>query len=283
MKVIITILVVAALLVGGAYAAQMMGRPEFDKLAKAVFDEMEVLASTHQPDYTAADFAQVPPVARSYLQKAIPLSGKRTRLVEIRQSGETKLTEDSSWSSFKGRQLISRDPVLTAWAHEVDYFPLLPVMTLTKLDKDTGSVRSYLWGLTDTFSNSGGMMKRYLMLRWLGEAVWHPDSLLPGNGLTWQEAENPTGSVKAARVVLEKGSAKVSGQFIFTSVGGPPMMFLADPIPYGQFAGQRWYCQYSGWRRQGKLQIPYEMVQGVRQGIGDDMRLRFKVDEIKRR
>ena len=278
---ILAILVAAFLAVGAAYGAQWYGRGKFESTKDAVFEELLMLTNTQQIMYSAADLEKVPPVVRAYLQKAMPESGVRTRTVRLSLGGDTKMTKESSWDSFRASQLITCDPVQMAWASSTEYGPLMPVNTLTLLSQGSGSVESYLWGLVEMYTNSGYAMHEYLMLRWLGEAVWHPDSLLPGPNLSWQETPSPTPSTKAAKVTLQDGHFKVSGRFVFTSMGGPPMMFLADSLSQGQFAGQNWYCQYSDWGRQGNLQIPFSMTQGVRQGIGDDQRLRFKVEKVE--
>ena len=284
MKKVIFGIIFLAIIIGAMFAASVVGRSDFEQKAQAIFEAVVQASDKRKAEnYLPADFKGIPPSALAYLQKAMPLSGPRITQLMVEQHGQTKMSEDASWDDFKARQMITQNPPQMAWAAEAEYGPLMPVMTLTTYTNGSGSIQSYLWGLMDMFSNRGEMIKRYLMLRWLAEAVWHPDALLPSHRLRWEAAKPPTPSLEASRVVLQDGGLSVSGLFIFTSRGGAPMMFLADAASASQFAGRRWYCRYSDWRRQGKLQIPFAMVQGVRSGISDDVRLRLKVDAIELR
>jgi hypothetical protein len=282
MKKLLWILILIALITGALYVVSLVGASDFEKRSQTAFQALEQNAvPSEQSRYALKDFNSLPQVARAYLQKAMPAGGPRRRRISLQLSGETKMAEDASWDEFQARQLITATPPQMAWAAKAAYAPMLPVTTLVTLQGGEGKVISHLWGMTEMFSNSGYGVKRYLMLRWLAEAVWHPASLLPGKYVSWQKAENPTANALAARVKLSLGQDKAAGMFVFTSLGGAPMMFLADPITSGQFSGQRWYCNYSDWKRQGDLQIPFSMIQGVRNGISNDVRLRFKVDAIK--
>ena len=115
------------------------------------------------------------------------------------------MAEDSSWDDFTSRQISSVDPPRLVWAAEAEWAPLLPVMTLTAYTGDKGFVRSYFWGLVEGFENQGLVIKAYLMQRWLGEAVWYPDALLPSARLRWEKADTKVKGVKVARVILNGG------------------------------------------------------------------------------
>lgn len=279
-KVLIFILVLVLIAIGVAYWAQRVGKPEFETKVDVIFDNVEVEAA--QTMYSKADFEQVPEAAKNYLKRALPEVGVRTRVALINEKGRIKMAEDSSWDDYLARQITSVQPPRLVWAAESDWAPLLPVMTLIAYTGDEGFVRSYFWGLVEGFDNHGLVIKAYLMQRWLGEAVWYPDALLPSAKLRWEKADTKVKGVKVARVILEEDGIEVSGQFYFGG-GGAPMFFLGDPLPFGHLAGQRWYCQYSDWRRLGDRQIPYELVQGIRQGISGDRRLEIKLQSIKYR
>ncbi len=276
-KAVIFILILILIAIGAAYWAQRVGKPEFEAMADQLFEAVDTQAA--QTMYSKADFEQVPEVAVEYLKRALPEVGVRTRVVRITETGRIKMAEDSSWDDFSSRQMSGVDPPRLVWAAEADWAPLMPVMTLMAYTGEKGFVRSYFWGMVEGFANGGLVIKAYLMQRWLGEAVWYPDALLPSARLRWERADTKVKGVKVARVILEDDGIKVSGQFFFGG-GGAPMFFLGDPLPFGHLAGQRWYCQYSDWRRQGDRQIPFELIQGVREGISDDRRLEITLQSI---
>jgi hypothetical protein len=282
MKKLIFAAVVIGLIAGGLQVASMLGEAEFETLSQTVFESLDQANQDRAVgSYSSSDFDGLPKVVKAYLKKALPQSGSGCKIISLTQSGETRLSEDDSWNRFTARQMIAHHSPAMVYVSKVDYLPLSPVHILITLGDEQTKLESYLWGLSQIFSNQGMGFKRYLMQRWLAETVWHPDALLPGGKVQWHEAKDPIPGARAARVSLEYGGLKVSGQFIFTSLGGPPMMFLSDPERSGQFTGQRWYCSYSDWQRHGELQIPFELVQGVRNGISDDMRLRIKLKSIQ--
>ena len=279
-KFLIPILVLAGVLAGGWYYVSQTGRAEFAGISSTAFQRIQPSRYPDGASYSPADLEEVPPVMRAYLQKAMPPGGSRTRRVRLALSGETKVTEESSWDRFTARQEITANPPQTVWAGEIDYAPLIPLMTLNTFYDGTSMVRSYLWGLSNTFTNQGEVIQAYLMQRWLGEAVWYPDALLPDENLRWKEEETATKAVKTARVEFTLAGLTVSGRFIFPAGGGAPMLFLGDSLPFDRFADQRWYCSYSDWRRQDGRQVPFSLTQGVRRGAGDDQRHRIKVESI---
>ena len=279
-RFLIPILVLAGVITGGWYYVSQTGRAEFAGLANTAFQRIQPSRYPDGATYSPADLEGLPPVMRAYLQKAMPPSGPRTRRVSLKLSGETRVTEDASWDAFTARQETTANPPQTVWAGEIDYAPLVPLMTLNTFYDGTSMVQSYLWGLSNTFTNQGEVIQAYLMQRWLGEALWHPDSLLPGQGLRWLEAEPPIPAAQAAKVEFTVAGLTVSGRFIFPAGGGAPMLFLGDELPFRPYAGQRWYCQYSDWRQQDGRQVPFSLTQGVRRGAGDDQRHRIKVESI---
>lgn len=279
-NILLPLLVLIGVLIGGWYYVSETGRTEFAGVSHTAFQRIQM--SRHAPgaSYSAADLEGLPPVMRAYLQEALPPGGPRTRRVSLKLSGQTKVTEDASWDDFIARQEMTANPPQSVWAGEIDYAPLIPMMTLNTFYDGTSMVRSYLWGLANTFSNEGEMIQAYFMQRWLAEALWHPDSLLPRDGLVWKEAEPPSPATKAARVEFSVAGLTVAGVFVFPAEGNAPRLFLGDELPFRPYAGQRWYCQYADWRTQDGRKIPFSLTQGVRRGAGDDPRQRIKVESI---
>lgn len=282
--IFIFIFVLIILAVGGATVASWLGAPKFEKKTQDAFARLEKdIAKGAGGTYSIAGASGLPQIVRQYLEKAMPASGEKISHLSLICQGRIKVTEDASWDDFQARQVISSRPPQLVWAGQTRYAPLMPLMIMSSYVAGRGLVESHLWGQVEMFKNQGELIKGYMMLRWLGESVWHPDCLLPDKGVRWEEVKAATGGTKQARVYLTDGGLTVSGVFIFPARGGAPMLFLSDGKPFVEFAVDRWYCSYSDWRRQGKFQVPFQLVQGTRHGIGDDRRLEITVNQISYR
>jgi hypothetical protein len=227
--------------------------------------------------------ACLPPVVSQYLEKAVPRKQTKGELTRVWQKGRIRLTEDSSWSDFTASEHITFSNRQMVWAAEVQLFPMTRLYILTSNLKDSARVDSWLWGLLKASEKKGQVIRAYLMLRWLAEAVWHPEDLLPGPGLKWQQEVKKIGRAKAARVILSQGEIKVSGNFLFASDKGAPFFFMADPGPFSELRTHRFFCRYFDWRREHGALIPFRMEQGVRHGVSDDTRLQIELLRMQKR
>jgi hypothetical protein len=188
--------------------------------------------------------------------------------------------DEASWKPFKAVQHVSVNPPQMVWAGNADYWPMTNLSILTAWLEDRGETLSYLWGLVPAFENRGAEMKAYLMVRWLGEAVWYPTALFPSDRISWEAVKSQQAEVSQAKVRFTDGNMTVSGIFSFMKSNGAPLMFTLEEGGMTALNVYRWYCTYSGWKRFGAFQIPTTVAEGIIHSGTRDDRLRVTVTGV---
>ncbi|KIX13867.1 DUF6544 family protein [Dethiosulfatarculus sandiegensis] len=281
---ILRVLVVLILLgCVGLYGADYLGADRFEQRHQDLLKSMHHMADqTATEQYKRTDLADLPPLVRQYLEKAAPLDQPKAELTRVWQKGRIKTTEDSSWSDFEAREHITLSTRQMVWAAKADLAPLTKLYILTSKLTDSARVDSWLWGLLEVSDRKGQVIRAYLMLRWLAEAVWHPHALLPGPDLKWERTVKKIGSGRAARVSLTQDGITVSGTFLFAASKGAPFFFLADPGPFAELRIRRFFCRYSDWRKEQGTYIPFRMEQGTRYMVSDRSMLEIELLKLEK-
>lgn len=270
--------VLALLLMITVPIASWLGEGQFAEQTQSAFKELEAGLSPQADGFSSQDLARLPAPARRALSRLLPASGRRVSLVLLEQTGRIKVTEDASWDHFQARQLISSHPPQMVWAGQAEYLPSVPLMILQTWTGGHAKLVSALWGSLSFFRRQGREMQEYLMLRWLGEALWHPDALL-SQGVRWEEGPALSPELKQARVSLKVGDLTVGGRFVFDPRSGVPFYFWGDPRP----SGEVWYAKYSDWRRVEGFVIPFQVTEGLRKTMFYEPRLEIQLTKVSYR
>jgi hypothetical protein len=205
-KIFYGIVIMLLLMALGLKVLTRQGEKAFEDLrgkALKVFHENTVKAD--KASYKAGDFPSLPEGAKEYLMKAMPRQGTRIKIVRIEERGEIRVHDEASWKPFSAVQYVSTNPPQLIWSGQAEHWPLTPVSILTTYMGGRGGTEAYFWGLLSAFENRGLEMKAYLMVRWLGEAVWYPTALLPGDHISWETVPSKQPEVRQARVRFEDG------------------------------------------------------------------------------
>ena len=274
---VIAIILLGVLCTAGGFMASWQGGKKFTAETEQAFlgltDQSQPFLPIVNPKQS---MDELPEPVRLYLSKALSDSSKSISSIRIKQTGKIKTTEDSRWDNLAATQVISLNPPGLVWSGKVDYAPLTPLTIMTSLLGGKGATHSKLWGLISLFENKSYSMGKYLLLRWLAEAVWYPEVLLKGKGVKWEQAESKVHDASTAKITMEIDDLKVEGEFHFFRSSGAPIFFIGQSID-----GYKWYCEYSGWKQIQGRQIPTKLVQGVYHGANRQERLMIFVDEIE--
>jgi hypothetical protein len=178
------------------------------------------------------------PVAR-YLRLALPI-GKTIQDVRISQVGTLRTDATAGrWMAFQAVHLAVPSATGFLWSARVRIAPLLHVRVRDALIGGIGSGRVSLMsafavsGATGDLEMNSGSLHRYL-----AEAVWYPNALLPSAQLRWTSID-----ATKALATLTNGGVSVSLEFRFADSG--EITGIYTPARWGTFAG-------------GYRQIPWE-------------------------
>ncbi len=263
-KVLYAVVLLLLLMAIGLRVAGWQGEKNFARLTGEALDDFRGREfQTETAPYDVKDLLSLPEPVRKYLQRAMPAKGTRIKSARIGQQGEIRIHDEASFKPYKAVQYVSGYPPRMIWAGDAEHWPFTRLMILTTWLDDKGETTAYLWGLIPAFENRGLEMKAYLMVRWLGEAVWYPTALLPGDGISWEPMTSKQPEVTQARVRFRDGDMTVSGIFTFWKSSGAPFMFTVEDGAMPALNIYRWYCTYSDWTRFGGFQVPKSVTEGV--------------------
>lgn len=165
--------------------------------------------------FRRVDLDDLPAPVASYLSFALPEGQRRIRAARLRWTGEMRLEPGASWSRFSAEQRFTAAPPGFVWDAEVKMIPLVPVRVRDSYVGGEGRMLGRLGGVVNVVNEGGTReMASSALVRWLGEAVWFPTALLPGEGVTWETIDDST-----ARATATDGPTRVSAEFHFAPTG----------------------------------------------------------------
>jgi hypothetical protein len=200
--------------------------------------------------------ANIPaPVAR-YLRLALP-TARHIQQVRIGQIGTLRTDATSErWMSFEAEHIVVPGAPGFVWNARVRVAPLLHVRVRDALVDGRGSGQvSLLSAFTvsadaDTREMNSGSLHRYL-----AEAVWYPNALMPGPNLHWTAIDS-----SSALATLTSHGVTVSLEFRFTESG--EVAGIYTPARWGTFPeGYRqvpWEGHFRNYRERDGVVVPGE-------------------------
>ena len=193
------------------------------------------------------------PVVR-YFQQALPPGTPLARRVRLHQVGQMRLSPQGRWLEFQAAQYITTGPPGFVWDAT---FPLGPLPWLWVVDRyhgGHGNLQARLFA-TFTVAEAGddARLDQGELMRYLAEAVWVPEALLPVNGVQWSALD-----ANSARATLHDGASTVSLRFHFNAAGE---IVRADAAARWRQVGARyearpWFARYHDYRRRQGRRIP---------------------------
>lgn len=127
---------------------------------------------------------QLPEPVKKYLGLVLPEKYSVIKKVWLSHDGFFRSSPKSDWVKIKGEQSFNTAYPEFIWEGK------------TKLLKATdryvngkGRLKVKLLGLIPIVNAAGPELDQAELLRWLGESVWFPTNLLPGQGLNWDPVD----------------------------------------------------------------------------------------------
>jgi hypothetical protein len=154
------------------------------KIEDISLDELWNSAPTNEQVLGSESFADLPSLARLYLEHAIAPGAKVASAVRLWMHGEIKLGQ--RWYAFKGEEVIRWNRGMiwraTTWMRG------LPIWGADRLVDGLSAVQWKMLGLFPVMSASGPDVTKSGIGRLQGESVWLP-SVLCGPDVSWTELD----------------------------------------------------------------------------------------------
>ena len=175
------------------------------------------------------------------------------RVARVMHAGTFRTRPGGRASPFTSIQTITVRPRGFVWDAAITMLPLVPVRIRDSYLGGEGAIEGRVGGLVPVVDQSGTPhLASGALARWLGEAVWLPSALLPGDGLAWEPIDD-----HAARATLTDHGTQVSMVAHF-GPAGEIVRIIADR--YRDVRGHGvltpWVIELADYARTGGMMVP---------------------------
>jgi len=247
-------LMVYAFVFSAAYVAFSSARLE--KRTKRLIHRIIAPEQPKPPQYVSFDqLATLPPPVARYLQLALTPGHRAPQRVRLSQDGEMRLTHKrKAWKWFSAREYLQADKPAFVWDARVDLMPVADVRVVDNYQKGHAAMRVKLMSsLPIVEDEDRPELVQSALIRYLAEAVWCPNILLPRPELKWEAIND-----NSARVTLTDAGTSVSVVFHFNDRNEVEKVVAEDRYREldGAYVPTRWTGFYKEYADRGDMHIP---------------------------
>lgn len=164
--------------------------------------------------------------------------------------------EMTEWSEMKADQHFSATPKAFVWNSHISILPMLSINVCDAYTNGKGKMKGKLISLITLIdAHDEEELNQGALQRYLAEAVWFPTSLLPSQGVTWEEINH-----SQAKATLSDSGITVSLEFEFNEKGEAVSVYT--PARYREVAGHYeltpWKGTFTEYIDAGGYRIPSE-------------------------
>lgn len=207
------VLIGALLLAGAVLALAWYGAWRWDADSRALVARLERTARTAAGPgrFDPAALDSLPaPVAR-FLRLRARDHGRHPISARFQQDGHFRMGEsEDTWRPFTAEQTFRLYPPGFVWDARIRMAPGVTVDVRDSYVDGEARTHAAVLGLIPVLDARGPEVAESALQRFLAEAMWFPERLRPGAGLSWKAIDDST-----ARATLEDSGHTVSLEFVF--------------------------------------------------------------------
>ena len=132
----------------------------------------------------------LPEPVQRYFRYALKEGQPYISYVRLKYNGTFKPAEDKKWTSIKGEQYFTAENPGFLWKGKTSLFTARDMYIGGK-----GKLVVSLFSLFKVVDEQGHHIDQAELLRWLGESVWFPTNLIPGENLQWTAIDSAKAKV----------------------------------------------------------------------------------------
>lgn len=190
------------------------------------------------------------PVAR-FLERSMLAGQQRIRTARLEQTGEFFL--NGSWYPLTAHQFVTTSPPSFMWDARIQMLPFMSVYVRDSYVLGRAAMRARMLAVYPLVDQANRPeLKEGALMRYLGEAVWLPTRLMPGDGLSW----SPVDDAHAEATLTDEGTS-VTLRFTFDADGAVTEVF--SPARYrevnGSYVKTPWRVRALGQEMKGSVRL----------------------------
>ncbi len=234
--------------------------------------KVDALFETSRPvknkTYDEAILEDLPDPVQRYFRFALQDGQPYLSYLRLKHSGTFKTGPDKEWMEIHGEQYFTARPPAFVWKGKTRMF-----RARDSYVEDQGNLSVYLFGLIRIVNEKGEKIDQAELLRWLGESVWMPTNLLPGDHLRWSPIDEHT-----AKLTFTHNGISVYYIIEFDREGRIVRM---ETERYMDEQLEKWEGMVSDYRPHNGMMVPVSIEGSWLLGDGKYTYARFHVEEFE--
>ncbi len=237
----------------------------FEEKIQILFSSIE---NVPENIFSYAQLEQLPQPVQTYFKYAIPANQPYIRCVRLKHVGQFKTAPNKPWKDIIGEQYFITTTPGFIWKGKIG-----PVAAQDMYITDKGKLMVSLFDTFTIMKSEGEKVDQGELLRWLGESVWFPTNLLPGDQLKW-ESINDT----SAKLIYDHQGILIYFIVSFNNKG--EIIQLQTERYYNGQNLVTWIGNCSEYKKMNGIMIPTVISATWKLDTGDHNYANFKLTEI---
>lgn len=223
--------------------------------------------------FTYDQLEAFPEPVQRYFRYALSDGQAYISYARLKHTGTFRTAPGKKWLPITGEQYFTAEKPGFIWFARVKPFPLFWIAARDTYFQGKGNVLIKLLSTITLGDAKGKGVNQASLLRFLGESVWFPTALLPGDKLRWEAVDD-----RSAKLMLSDSGIEVSALVHFNDKG-EITQFTTDR--YMDTTLEKWtgYCRE--YRENNGVRIPAEIEAVWNLESGDFSYARFRVIDIE--
>ncbi|MEO6977466.1 MAG: DUF6544 family protein [Mucilaginibacter sp.] len=225
--------------------------------------------SNNQKVFTYDQMANLPEPVKRYFKHVLTPNQPYVNYVRLKHDGQFKSGLKKEWAAIVGEEYFTIAQPGFIWKGKTSLFTAYDTYTAKK-----GKLTVLLFSLFKVAESHGEKYNQGELLRWLGESIWFPTNLLPGENLAWQPINNTS-----AKLVYQYDGMSLF--FIVTFNNDHEIEQMQTERYMGDTGLQQWVIKCSNYQKRDGMLIPITAEVLWRLKDGDFSYARFNVTKLE--
>lgn len=258
---ILIFLLIAVFIVGRIHTSSQF-RQEVNELfsqSKSISDKV----------YNHEQISGLPEPVQRYFKHVLKDGQPYISYVRLKHDGYFKQDKNKDWIEIQGEQYFTAENPGFIWKGKTSLFSVRDMYVSGK-----GRIIVSLFGAIRIMKGEGPQYDQGELLRWLGESVWFPTNLLPGEHLQWLPVD-----LNTAKLSFSYHGMSLSYNVHFNERG--EITQLETKRYMGEENLETWVGKVSDYKEMNGMKIPTKIEAIWRLDSGDYSYARFQVRNIE--
>ena len=261
----IIILSIVSLILIIIIVTRISGSYEFDKDVSELFSQSQ---KTTNKTFHYEQLAGLPEPVYRYFRHVLKEGQPYIRYIRLKHDGQFKTDPHRSWADIIGEQYFTTQKPGFAWKGATNFFTARDMYIAGK-----GRLVVTALSMFKIVDNYGEKINQGELLRWLGESVWFPTNLLPGEHLQW----SPINS-SSAKLTFNYNGLSV---FYIVSINNIGEITQVESKRYMVNSLETWIGRFSNYKEMNGVIIPTK-IEGAWKLLNEDFTYaKFNIKSIE--